>query len=62
MPIFAVILKIYVNFPDFMPTSLYYIPHGLSLSSWTLLFITVTLPIRLQRVVKCGLAETWQAD
>jgi len=25
MRIFAMVLKIYVNFPDFMPTSLYYV-------------------------------------
>jgi len=28
MRIFAVVLKSYVNFPDFMPTPVYYVPHA----------------------------------
>ena len=63
MRIFAVVLKIYVNFPDFMPTPVYYVYMYLmlfSLSSSIVLFTTVIYQWMQRRVVKCGLAEMWQ--
>ena len=73
MPIFAVVLKIYVSFPDFMPTPVYYVGAYTRISrffvikfnSFAYLRIFAPrsyLPIRLRRFVKCGLAEIWQAD
>jgi len=61
----TVVLKIYVNFPDFMPTPVYYVYTYLtlfSLSSSTVLFTTVIYQRLQRRVVKCGLAEMWEAD
>ena len=65
MRIFAVVLKIYVNFPDFMPTSVYYVYTYLTIfviKFNCFVYYSYYLPIRLRRVVKCGLVEIWQAD
>ena len=65
MRIFAMVLKIYVHFPDFMPTPVYYVYTYLTLfssSSSIVLFTKVTYQWLQRRVVKCGLAEIWQAD
>jgi len=50
--IFALVLKIYVNFADFMPAPLYYV-----IMFNCFVYHSYYLPIWLRRVVKCGLAE-----
>ena len=65
MRILAVVLKIYLNFPYIMSTPIYYVYTYLtlfSLSSSIVLFTTVIYHWLQRRVVKCGLAEMWQAD
>ena len=73
MRIFAEVLKIYVNFPDFTPTPVYYVYAYLTLFvikfngfvyySYYLTAAVGTVPRHCVRwVVKCGLAEMWQAD
>ena len=56
MRIFAVVLKIYVNFPDFMHASLYYVyrkGHAVFVIKFNCFVYGSYLPIRLPRVVKC---------
>jgi len=63
MRIFAVVLKIYVNFHDFMPTPIYYVYTYLtffSLSSSTVIVYYSYLPMAAAASLKCGLAEMWQ--
>ena len=56
MRIFAMVLKIYVNFPDFMPTPLCYVFTYLTLFRYQLqlfcLYYSYYRPMRLRRVVK----------
>jgi len=60
MRIFAVFLKIYVNFPDFMPAPLYYVyrkPHAVFVIKFNCFVYDSYLPIRLPLVVKCMTRE-----
>jgi len=54
MRIFAVVLKIYVNFPDFTPAPLYYVCTYLALFRYQVqLFCLLQLSDNM--AVKCGL-------
>jgi len=60
MRIFALVLKIYVNFPDFMPAPLYYVyvkRHAVFVIKFSCFVYDSYLPIRLPRVVKCVTSE-----
>jgi len=65
MRIFAVVLKIYVNFPDFMPTPIYYVYTYLAFFRYQVqmrCLLQLLSANMLRQVVKCGLAEMLQAD
>ena len=68
MRIFAVVLKIYVNFPDFMPTPLYYVYTYLTFFCYQvqmrclLQLLSANMLRQVVKLVKCGLAEMLQAD
>ena len=60
MRIFAVVLTVYVNFPDFMPAPLYYVyrkRHAVYVIKFNCFVYDSCLPIRLQRVVMCVPSE-----
>jgi len=63
MRIFAVVLKIYVKFSDFMPTPVYYVYTYLTLFSLSCPIVIVYysyLPMAAAASVKCGLAKMCQ--
>ena len=56
MRILAVFLKLYVNFPDFMPAPLYCVyrkQHAVFVIKFNCFVCDSYLPLRLPRVVKC---------
>jgi len=60
MRICAVVLKIYVNFPDFMPVPLYYVRskrHAVVVFNFKCLFMTVSYQYGCRGDVGHGVAE-----